>query len=937
MLVLGLVAYQFSTSSSLTASSTDWTTITNTKSEITKTYSASSNGTYYFYVKDSAGNINKANTTVAKIDKTKPTITTPSASNQNHDGFTITTTFNDQNSGLSKIVVYYKKTNETSYKTKTTTYTTTNGATAGAIGSQTKDIVLTGLSDGKTYNVYVVGYDVAGNSVQSSTITVTKPIYVAQIGSTKYETLAEAISKVESNQSSDTTITMLNNTSESVTITKGKSIILNLNGKTITGNMKNQGKLTISGSGTLTATGGVTLTNELDLYIKGATITATGTLTSDRRAIMNTYMGDIYMSSGTVTTSLNTRVVENNGKFYLSGGTINLDNTGNGSAFYNTQGFLKITDSGKVTSKSHAVAVDGGFLLSNGGTISSSSNTYPGILIRNLGLASCTSTTITNSAGGTAIKNERGSGWVAIFRSRGTNYQITGKIAGYVIATTNTGPGQNSEKVTIYNPGTTSVRYNSWHGDEDSSLSNLDVVNQTFTGTTSSITGTVNKPAHDGKYFTDLYGSGYLGTVELFFNRDNPIHHENLPISGRTYKICSAMDTSMVMDVYNSGTANNTNVQLYKWSNTNNQKWIISVLSDGNYKIINKNANKSSDVTGGSTASGANVAIYDWNNSNAQLWTFDDAYDGFYYIKAAKLGTYLDSNGGVPNNGSNIMTYSPLHGGDNQRWRFDEVDRDNIEYKEPISFDIKVTNITSTSYDVIVSNAIAESGIKQVRVPTWSNNRGQDDISWITAEKQSDGTYKAHIDRSNFVDSGIFTSHVYVDDNSGNTVAKNAGTVKLYGYGPWYGDGTYYTTRVWTRLSDYNGVTPVYSIDILWRYQQDAGNNRTQVEAAQVRFNQHVSGWGMAGCPLYVGLGIGGNNGTASTTISGNPPNSFTLNLFKYATITHNSSGAFTSQIQWQCYVNSADSHRPTFSSWQYFTPSVRAFDSSAIGEPTNK
>ena len=185
--------------------------------------------------------------------------------------------------------------------------------------------------------------------------------------------------------------------------------------------------------------------------------------------------------------------------------------------------------------------------------------------------------------------------------------------------------------------------------------------------------------------------------------------------------------------------------------------------------------------------------------------------------------------------------------------------------------------------------------------------------------------------------SGIFTSHVYVYDKAGKSKAINAGTVKLYGYGPWYGDGTYYTTRVWTRLSDYNGVTPVYSIDILWRYQQDAGNNRTQVEAAQVRFNQHVSGWGMAGCPLYVGLGIGGNNGTASTTISGNPPNSFTLNLFKYATITHNSSGTFTSQIQWQCYVNSADSHRPTFSSWQYFTPSVRAFDSSAIGEPTNK
>lgn len=265
------------------------------------------------------------------------------------------------------------------------------------------------------------------------------------------------------------------------------------------------------------------------------------------------------------------------------------------------------------------------------------------------------------------------------------------------------------------------------------------------------------------------------------------------------------------------------------------------------------------------------------------------------------------------------------------------MDRDNIEYIDPINFDVKVTNITSSSYDVVISNINCEKGLDRVQVPTWSENRGQDDLKWLTATKQSDGSYIAHINRSEYTDSGIFTSHVYVYDKTGYGKSVSAGTVKLYGYGPWYGDGTYYTTRVWTRISDYNGVTPVYSIDIMWRYRQDVGNNKTEVEAAQVRFNQHVSGWGMAGCGLYVGLGIGGNNGSASTTILGAPPNSFTLNLFKYATLSHNSGGAFTSQIQWYCYVNSADSHRPTFTGWQYFTPNVRAFDSSAIGEPSNK
>ena len=70
----GISYYQFSTNANLTASSTGWTSITNTTSEITKTFSVSSNDTYYFYVKDKAGNINSKSIVINKIDKTAPTI-----------------------------------------------------------------------------------------------------------------------------------------------------------------------------------------------------------------------------------------------------------------------------------------------------------------------------------------------------------------------------------------------------------------------------------------------------------------------------------------------------------------------------------------------------------------------------------------------------------------------------------------------------------------------------------------------------------------------------------------------------------------------------------------------------------------------------------------------------------------------------------------------
>ena len=121
MLVLGLVAYQFSTSSSLTASSTGWTTITNTKSEITKTYSASSNGTYYFYVKDAAGNINKKSVVISKIDKTPPlelgkghlAISRDNGMTQSLKLFV--GGICDQGVGVAKVVFYYKKQYDYSY------------------------------------------------------------------------------------------------------------------------------------------------------------------------------------------------------------------------------------------------------------------------------------------------------------------------------------------------------------------------------------------------------------------------------------------------------------------------------------------------------------------------------------------------------------------------------------------------------------------------------------------------------------------------------------------------------------------------------------------------------------------------------------------------------------------------------------------------------
>ena len=68
----GIIAYAFSKGSSVPYDSGNWTGIATTTSEITKTDTATTNGDYYFNLKDDAGNIVNAKQTVSKIDKIKP-------------------------------------------------------------------------------------------------------------------------------------------------------------------------------------------------------------------------------------------------------------------------------------------------------------------------------------------------------------------------------------------------------------------------------------------------------------------------------------------------------------------------------------------------------------------------------------------------------------------------------------------------------------------------------------------------------------------------------------------------------------------------------------------------------------------------------------------------------------------------------------------------
>ena len=81
---------------------------------------------------------------------------------------------------------------------------------------------------------------------------------------------------------------------------------------------------------------------------------------------------------------------------------------------------------------------------------------------------------------------------------------------------------------------------------------------------------------------------------------------------------------------------------------------------------------------------------------------------------------------------------------------------------------IENNNTEKGTFDAVIRNVVAPTGLKEVLVPTWSNKNGQDDLIWHKAVRQSDGSYRATIKASDHKnDIGEFNVHIYyVDQNN---------------------------------------------------------------------------------------------------------------------------------------------------------------------------
>ncbi|MBW8780269.1 MAG: RICIN domain-containing protein [Verrucomicrobia bacterium] len=134
-----------------------------------------------------------------------------------------------------------------------------------------------------------------------------------------------------------------------------------------------------------------------------------------------------------------------------------------------------------------------------------------------------------------------------------------------------------------------------------------------------------------------------------------------------TYRVINK-NSRKALDVYNNGTADNTNVDQWSWNGGNNQKWTLTYLGNGQYNAMGVGSGKLLEVLASSTANGANIEIWSSTNTNRQKWTLTPVGNGNYKFLNGVSGKAAEVSGGSTADGANVQQWS-YSGSDNQLWQ----------------------------------------------------------------------------------------------------------------------------------------------------------------------------------------------------------------------------------------------------------------------------
>ena len=259
-------------------------------------------------------------------------------------------------------------------------------------------------------------------------------------------------------------------------------------------------------------------------------------------------------------------------------------------------------------------------------------------------------------------------------------------------------------------------------------------------------------------------------------------------------KVLTADNHQWISYISYSGTRRYVDIATLKATESKPQENRVS----GNLTINNQTSNGFDVVVtnvsgGGKTVQEVRVPI--WSDKNGQddlTWYHADKQsDGSYKVHVdtashkGDAGTY------------SVHLYYMLDG---KRTYITETTATVPESQ--VTGKLTITNQTSNGFDVVVTNVSGGGkAVQEVRVPIWSDKDGQDDLTWYHADKQSDGSYKVHVDTASHKgDAGTYSVHLYyMLDGKRTYITETTATVpqsnESHVTGKLTNNGSYYSVR----------------------------------------------------------------------------------------------------------------------------------------------
>ena len=302
-------------------------------------------------------------------------------------------------------------------------------------------------------------------------------------------------------------------------------------------------------------------------------------------------------------------------------------------------------------------------------------------------------------------------------------------------------------------------------------------------------------------------------------------------IGGGLYTV-RALHSGRYINVAGSGTANGTN--LHQWNNgtpSGDEKWRITNNGDGTYTFIAAVNGLALDLADGKAANGQNVQCWTSNGTGAQKWSLipSSVKEDFYGPEISNIRitevstkgyrvtcTVTDPSGvakvtmptwSVKNNQDDLVWHEAAISGNTATFyvRVSDHNEEAGDYithiyatdkrgylrgnsagtinvpedkQGPEISNVRISEVTPNGYRVTCT-VTDETGVARVKMPTWSDRNGQDDLVWHEATLNGNTAtfYVRTADHKS--ETGSYTTHIYADDTRGNNSSTAAPTIHV--------------------------------------------------------------------------------------------------------------------------------------------------------------